>query len=72
LIIKDNRGLCLILEVCNTEPEQYFQSKVNVWNNWPGSLEYLSQLFKYKIPHFDIVKITDLVGFQVPSEEATK
>jgi len=63
LLTKDHQGLCLILEVCNNETPEYLQSKINVWSNWQGGTEYLSQLFNYKIPHYEIVPITVLDGF---------
>ncbi len=63
LITKDNHGFCFILEVCNNETPEYFQSKVNVWNNWQGDTAFLSNLFNYKIPHYEIIPVTDLVGF---------
>ncbi len=63
LLTKDNQGLCLVLEVCNNETPEYLQSKLNVWNNWPGDTEYLSKLFAHKIPHYEIVPITVLDGF---------
>jgi hypothetical protein len=63
LLTRENQGYCFILEVLINETEQYYQQKVNAWNNWPDSLNYLSRLFKYKIPHFDIVPVTTLGGF---------
>ena len=69
LLIKDNRGLCLILEVCNNETPEYLQSKINVWDNWQGATEYLSNLFGYKIPHYEIIPITVLDGFKSYLEE---
>lgn len=63
LLTKDNRGLCLILEVVNHETEAYLEQKINTWNNWPEAGEFLSKLFRYRIPHYEIVTVTDLVGF---------
>lgn len=63
LITKDNQGYCFILEVCNNETEEYLQQKINTWNNWEDSLKFLSQLFGYKIPHFEILPVTALGGF---------
>ncbi|MBI5849301.1 MAG: hypothetical protein HZB31_15365 [Nitrospirae bacterium] len=59
LITKDNQGLCLILEVCNNETEQYLQQKVNTWKHWDRSLEFLSDLFHFKIPQFHIAVAGD-------------
>ena len=72
LLTRDNQGLCLVLEVMINEPPSYFEMKQNTWDNWEGSLTYLSELFKYKIPHFEIVPITDLVGFKSFLEEVTR
>jgi hypothetical protein len=63
LITKNNQGLCLILEVCNNETPEYLQSKINVWNNWPESTHFLSNLLNYRIPHYELVPITVLDGF---------
>jgi hypothetical protein len=70
LITKDNQGLCLILEVCNNETPEYLQSKINVWENWTGDTQFLSQLFKYNIPHYEIIPVTVLDGFKSFLEEA--
>jgi len=63
LLTKENQGLCLILEVLINETDSYFQMKQNTWENWPEATEYLSQLFHYKVPHFELVPITVLDGF---------
>lgn len=63
LLTKDNQGLCLILEVCNNETPEYLQSKINVWNNWQGDTEFLSNLFKVKIPHYEIIPVVALGDF---------
>jgi hypothetical protein len=64
LLTKNNQGYCFVLEVLNHETEQYLEQKINTWNNWEGSLEFLSQLFRCKIPHFEILPITVLDGFK--------
>jgi hypothetical protein len=63
LITKDNQGYCMILEVMNNETPEYLQSKINVWENWQRDTQFLSQLFKYKIPHYEVVPVTVLDGF---------
>jgi hypothetical protein len=57
LITHDNFGLCLIIEAMHNETEEYFQKKAHIWESWEDSLGYLSHLFGYKIPHFDIVAV---------------
>ena len=64
LITKNNQGFCFILEVCNNETPEYLQSKINVWNNWPNDTAFLSELFGYRIPHYDIMPVTVLDGFK--------
>lgn len=64
LLTKNNQGLCLVLEVLINETEAYYQQKVNAWHNWAEATGYLSRLFQYNIPHFEIVPVTDLVGFK--------
>jgi hypothetical protein len=63
LLTKENQGLCLILEVLINETEAYFQMKKNTWDNWPEATRYLSELFNYKIPNFELLPITVLDGF---------
>ena len=63
LLTKDNQGMCLILEALINEPPEYFQMKVNTWNNWPEATQYLSNLFKYRIPHYEIIPVTVLDDF---------
>jgi hypothetical protein len=63
LLTKHDQGLCLVLEVLINETESYFQMKKNTWDNWPDATEYLSELFNYKIPHFELLPITVLDGF---------
>ena len=55
LLKRNGKGACLILEEVNTETERYLQSKVNDWNSWDKATQYLSELFQYKIPFFNIV-----------------
>jgi hypothetical protein len=71
LLKRENIGRCFILEVVNNEPEQYLKQKIDVWRSWPDALDYLSSLFKYRIPHFDIVVSGDLViDGTIPLKEA--
>jgi hypothetical protein len=64
LLTKDGKGLCIVLEVLINETEAYFTQKVNTWNNWPGSLGYLANLLSYKIPHFEIIPVTEITDFR--------
>jgi hypothetical protein len=57
LIIKENLARCIILEIMNTETEKYLQQKINTWQQWPNALEYLSNLFGYRIPHYEIKEV---------------
>ena len=59
LISKGEKGLVMILEAVNNEFPEYLQSKVDVWNTWDGALKYLSGLFGYRVPHFEIVAYPD-------------
>jgi hypothetical protein len=63
LLTRDGKGLCLVLEILINETESYFNQKVNAWHHWEGSLAYLSNLFGYAIPHFEIIPIADIAGF---------
>lgn len=77
LLTKEDKGLCLVLEVMNNETPGYFRQKVNSWENWEGAKDYLSNLFKTKIKEFDIVVSgnllsDDAIGFDTFLEEFKK
>ena len=55
LLKRENKARCVVLEVVDTETEKYLQSKVNLWLIHPEANRILSEIFKVKIPHFDIV-----------------
>jgi len=57
LIIKENLARCVILEVMNNETEKYLEQKKNTWKQWKEATEYLSNLFGYKIPHYEIKEV---------------
>jgi hypothetical protein len=57
LAIGKDRGFCFVLEIVNHETEEYLQSKINVWKNWQGANEYLSRLFAFKVPHFEVITL---------------
>jgi hypothetical protein len=59
LLTREGKGLCFVLEVCHTETPEYLNQKITTWKNWDNSLNYLSRLFGYKIPHFEIVVAGD-------------
>lgn len=59
LLTREGKGKCFILEVVNNETEPYLNQKITALRTWKHSLTFLSELFKYKIPHFDIVTAGD-------------
>jgi len=63
LLKKENQGMCLVLEVCHNETENYFEQKMNTWRYWSGAAAYLSQLTGYRVPHFDIVRSNELTDY---------
>ena len=60
LLTKEDKGLCLVLEVMRTETTDcnFYQQKVNTWESWEGAKDYLSKMFNTEIKEFNI--ITDL------------
>lgn len=52
LLKEGGEGLCFVLECVHNETEQYLASKISAWRHWDNTLPHLSQLFKFKIPHF--------------------
>ena len=62
LLIKEGKGLCLWIEVCNHEPPEYFEMKKNALKSW-NALPYISRLFNYQIPAYQLVKDTELTPF---------
>ncbi|MHC1743943.1 MAG: hypothetical protein AB9873_13045 [Syntrophobacteraceae bacterium] len=54
LLIKENKGRCLVVEVVNQETQQYLNQKREAWK-WDGATEYLSGLFGYRIPYFEFL-----------------
>ncbi len=57
LLMSKDRGFCFVLEIVNHETEEYLQGKMNVWKNWQGATQYLSELFGYKVPHFEFIAL---------------
>jgi hypothetical protein len=55
LLKNGNKAVCFVLEVCNNETEEYLTQKINAWKHWEGGLEKLSEIFKTRIPAFDVV-----------------
>jgi hypothetical protein len=62
-LIKENLLACFVLEAMDTETESYSEMKKNVWQAWDDAPKYLSELFGYVIPHFDIVTSDDLKAY---------
>lgn len=58
-LIRENEGLCFVLEVCNNETPEYLQQKINTWNSWEEAKDYLSQLFETQIKEYDFVSELD-------------
>jgi hypothetical protein len=50
--IKNQHGLCFVLEVMNNETPEYLKRKINVWNHWKNSKDFLGNLFGYCVPNF--------------------
>ncbi len=46
LLTRNGEGRCVILEVLENETEEYFRSKVRVWNNWNEATESLQRNFR--------------------------
>lgn len=55
LIGKDGKAICFVLEVANTEEQEYLNKKAVIWKNWTGATDALSDLFKTPIPYFTLV-----------------
>jgi hypothetical protein len=55
LIKKNEKYLCVVIEACNKETENYRQMKTNLWKSWEGANRALSELFQVNIPHFSVV-----------------
>ncbi len=51
---KENKGTCFILEVAHHETFEYLQRKANAYLNWKEGRQFLTNLFKVKIPHYSI------------------
>lgn len=54
LFIQDGKGKCVIYEVMINETDEYLKQKINTWNQWEEATEYLSRLFGYHIPNFEV------------------
>ncbi len=73
LLIKDNQGYCFILEVLINEPDTYLQQKINTWKHWESAAGYLSKLFRYRIPSFDIAVYGEpVLDGTIPFQEVLK
>lgn len=65
LAAQGQRALCFIVEVILSEvtTPNYTKMKRNVWNEWAEASEYLSNLFKVKVKHFDFVTSQELTRY---------
>ncbi|MBI4766898.1 MAG: hypothetical protein HY787_20295 [Deltaproteobacteria bacterium] len=53
LLIQQDKGLCILLEVANTETDEYLQAKINeLKRNQELIKTELTQLLGYKVPDF--------------------
>jgi hypothetical protein len=55
LIIRQNQGLCFILEVLHNETTEYFKQKLSTWKTWSGATDYLSRLFGFEVMNFSVI-----------------
>jgi hypothetical protein len=67
LMRQGNLARMLIVEVCESETEEYLMAKVNLWKKHPEALRILSEITKIMIPAFDIV----VVGKDAPNGTIT-
>lgn len=63
LLVKDKLACAFVLEVMNNERESYFQEKVRKWNAWAGACDFLSKTLGCQVPHFCIVRDSQLDKF---------
>lgn len=56
-LIMEERAFCFALEVVIHEPEEHLKHKIAVYQNWQGATEYLSRLFSFKVPHFEVIAV---------------
>ena len=55
LLVKGTQAMCIILEVCVSEPDDQLKTKAEKWLGWPFAKEALSELFGINIEKFGIV-----------------
>lgn len=60
-LIDGNRAAIAILEAMRNESPEYFGMKKNVWLNWAGAKEYLSEIFNIKVQSFNIINTAEEV-----------
>lgn len=60
-LIDGNRAAVAILEAILSEPPSYYEMKKNVWLNWAGAKEYLSEIFNIKVQSFNIINTAEEV-----------
>jgi hypothetical protein len=63
LLKRGGEGRVFILETVNNETEESLQMKFNFWKNWAGATEYLSNLFGYVVPYFDLITSNELTAY---------
>jgi len=70
LVRNGERKCCLIIEVMQTETEQYFAQKKSTWEGWKDNNYYLSGLFGVEVPYFHLVTYGKEVNGVLTLEEA--
>lgn len=62
VIRNEDRAICYVLEVCNSEEKPYLLQKVNTWRMWREAKECLGKIFGLTIPEFHIVVSGEAIG----------
>jgi len=57
LLKKGDLARMLIVEVCESETEEYLMAKLNLWKKHPAALRILSEITKIMICKYDLVVI---------------
>jgi hypothetical protein len=55
----EDMGYVFLLECVHEEKEDYLNSKIRSWKEWPDATDYLSRLTGVHVPHFDIIVLRE-------------